>query len=143
MAASIPSDHIITKWSNSVEEMRKSYALQINLLLLFNDINEHSVDEILSGNQNYGFFKEGFGINPNYLEALITSVGKRLSWSMAVRTALLNQSRKQQTIPEIDSAIYSDLAKRAKIFNPALSRHLLHRYRHTLKPKIQLGEITL
>jgi hypothetical protein len=142
-ANEIPSEHILMQWGNSIEPMRNAYALQIKLLLLLQDINQHDASALLSNNNNYRFTGKGFGVNSGYFDQIVKLSGTKLGWTIALQTAITSQSNQQQSIPEIQSAIFSAEVRRDLIFSKTLSQHLLHRYRSVLKPKIQLGEIVL
>jgi hypothetical protein len=143
MANEIPSDHILMQWGNRIEPFRKAYALQIKLLLLLQDINKHDIQKMLTQNGSYLFTEKGFGVNNGYFEQIVKSFGSNVGWSIALQTAISAQSNKQELIPEIRTAMFSNDVERHLIFTTPLAQHLLHRYRGVLKPKIQLGELVL
>lgn len=143
MVNEIPSDHILMQWCNSTESMRNAYALQIKLLLLLHDVNQHDIGALLSNTLNYQITNKGFVVNRVYFDGLVKLVGGKLGWTMAIQAAISSQSLEQQSSDETRTAIFSSVRGRDRIFTQTLSQHLLHRYRGVLKPKIQLGEIVL
>lgn len=143
MANAIPHDHVVIEWGNTIEAMRTSYALQIKLLLLLEDINQHSAENLLYNQNNYHFTENGFGVNSGFFDQLIKLSGTKFCWSIAFQKALVSQSNEQEAIPEIRSAMFSTEDRRDLIFTQSLAKVLLRRYRHILKPKISLGEISI
>ena len=139
----IPEDHVISALANSMPVFEKNHAVISWLLFIFNDINQHSFEELTNPGLNYGFSSSGFCVNQAYLSDATTDFCVKYELTNATTLCIKNAIKDMDKKTSEHTLLFSGVNGRKRVFTPLLTKAMLYRYKDQLIPLLEANTITL